>query len=368
MLDIGIVFLYLLAEFLLLYRKEVNAMKALTKKYDRPGLWLDEVPIPTPGYGEVLIKISKTAICGSDMHVYHWVPLAQQIVKIPTVIGHEFVGRIEECGPGVKGLEVGNLVSGEGHIVCGVCKHCRSEQRHLCPDTKMIGAHTNGAFAEYMVLPATNVWELPPDFPPEKAACLDPFGNAVHAALSFDLLGKDVLITGAGPIGIMAIAVVRSAGARSVVITDINPKRLELARQFKPDKAVDVRTETLNNVIKDLELEDGFDVGIEISGNPTAFKDMIDAMTTGGEIAMLGIISGDTAVNWNAIIMKGLTLKGIFGRRIFGTWHQMMSLIHRGVDISSVITHRFHYTDFKQAFELMATGDTGKVILDWTEP
>jgi threonine 3-dehydrogenase len=345
----------------------MQKMKALVKKFDKPGLWMDEVPVPEPGINDVFIKINKTSICGTDVHIFNWDEWAQKTIKTPMVIGHEWVGTIQSVGSNVYDFYEGELVSGEGHLVCGHCRNCLAGRRHLCMDTRGVGVNRNGAFAEYLCIPASNVWVCDPKIPEEVLSVFDPFGNAVHTALSFDVLGEDVLITGAGPIGIMAVAVAKHAGARYVVITDVNPYRLELAHKMGVTRTVDVRTESLKDVMKDLDMKEGFDVGLEMSGNPSAFNDMLINMCHGGKIALLGILETGASIDWDLVIFNGLTIKGIYGRQMFETWYKMTSMIQTGLDISPVITHRFSYKDFIKGFELMRSGKSGKIILDWTE-
>ena len=341
-------------------------MKALVKKKPECGLWMYDVPIPEIGINDVLIKIKKTSICGTDVHIYNWDEWAQKTIKTPMVIGHEFVGFVEKMGSNVHDLNIGDLVSGEGHIVCGRCRNCLAGRRHLCMNTNGVGVNRDGAFAEYLSIPITNVWHCDPSIPLDIISCFDPFGNAVHTALSFDLVGEDALITGAGPIGIMAVAVAKKAGARYVVITDVNPYRLELARKMGATRALDVRTEKIEDAAKELGLKEGFDVGMEMSGNPDALRSMMANMCHGGKMALLGILP-KTAIDWDYVVFNGLTIKGIYGREMYETWYKMTSLIQSGLDISPVITHRFHYTDFQDGFDVMRSGNSGKVVLDWTE-
>ncbi len=340
-------------------------MKALVKLRPEPGIWMQDVPQPQPGSGEVLIKIGKTAICGTDLHLVRWDEFAARYLRPPRIIGHEFVGEIVALGHGVKSFSVGERVTGEGHITCGVCRQCRNGLRHLCPNTQGIGGSLNGAFAEYLVLPADNLWRVPPEVPSEIAAIHDPLGNAVHTALAFDLVGKDVLITGAGPIGIMAAKIAQFVGARHVVLTDINDYRLALARDTGIAQAINVAHETLADVRLRLGLGDGFDVGLEMSGNPAAFNEMITQLGHGGNLAILGFIPPSTAINWDEVIFKQLTLKGIYGRKIFTTWEQMTRLLLSGLDVSSIITHRFPIDRYQAAFDLALSGECGKVILEW---
>ncbi len=340
-------------------------MKALVKSAAEPGLWLEDVPMPEVGLNDVLIKVDRTGICGTDVHIYKWDAWAQKTIPVPMVVGHEFVGEIVEVGSNVKDFFPGEVVSGEGHVVCGRCRNCLAGRRHLCKDTKGIGVNRPGAFAEYLVLPMTNVWHHHCDIDRDIAAIFDPFGNAVHTALSFPVLGEDVLITGAGPIGIMAAAVVKHAGARFVVITDVNPYRLELARKMGVTRAVNVSETKLSQVQKELGMMEGFDVGLEMSGNAAAFRDMIASMAHGGKIAMLGIPEKEMAIDWNTVVFSMLTIKGIYGREMYETWYKMTVMLQSGLDISPVITHRFPYTEFQKGFDVMLSGRSGKVILDW---
>ena len=342
-------------------------MKALVKREAERGLWLEEVPVPEIGINDVLIEVLRTGICGTDVHIYKWDEWARKTVPVPLVIGHEFVGRIVELGDNVKDFALGDIVSGEGHVVCGRCRNCMAGRRHLCKDTAGIGVNRPGAFAEYLALPVTNVWHHVPGISRDVQSIFDPLGNAVHTALTFPVLGEDVLITGAGPIGIMAAAVARHAGARYVVITDVNPKRLELAKRVKPTLALDVRTASIADAQKRLGMTEGFDVGLEMSGNPAAFRDMLANMCHGGKIAMLGIPAEEVAIDWNTVVFNMLTIKGIYGREMYETWYKMTVLLQSGLDIEPVITHRFHYTHFEQGFEAMLSGNSGKVILTWKE-
>ncbi len=342
-------------------------MKALVKKQSRPGIWLDEVPVPAVGINDVLIQVLRTGICGTDVHIYKWDAWAQKTIPVPMVVGHEFVGRIVEVGSNVHDFEPGMIVSGEGHVVCGLCRNCMAGRRHLCAHTKGVGVNRPGAFAEYVSLPMSNVWVHEPTIDRDVASIFDPYGNAVHTALQFDLLGEDVLITGAGPIGIMAAAICRHAGARYVVITDVNPWRLELAKKMGATRAVDVRTTKLADVQKELGMHEGFDVGLEMSGNEHAFRDMIANMCHGGKISMLGIPEKEMAIDWNAVVFNMLTIKGIYGREMYETWYKMTVMLQGGLNISPVITHRFHYTDFQKGFDAMISGQSGKVILTWNE-
>jgi threonine 3-dehydrogenase len=340
-------------------------MKALVKSRSEPGLWLEDVSMPECGINDVLIKVARTGICGTDLHIYNWDQWAQKTIPVPMTVGHEFVGRIVEIGSNVIGFKEGELVSGEGHIVCGRCRNCLAGRRHLCPNTLGVGVNRTGAFAEFVAIPACNVWHHTDGVDLDIASIFDPFGNAVHTALSFPVLGEDVLITGAGPIGIMGAAVARFGGARHVVVTDINPKRLEMAKRIGATRTVDVTKEKLKDVQKELGMKEGFDVGLEMSGNPQAFRDMLDNMCNGGKIAFLGIPPEPFPVDWNKIIFGMLTIKGIYGREMYETWYKMSMLLQQGLDISSVITHRLHYTDFEQGFKAMKAGDAGKVVLRW---
>ncbi len=340
-------------------------MKALVKSKSERGIWLEDIPAPTVGHNDVLIKVSRTAICGTDIHIYKWDDWARSTIPVPLAIGHEFVGKIVEIGSEVKGFAPGDRVSAEGHITCGVCRNCRAGRRHLCIDTVGVGVNRAGAFAEFISVPAFNVFKLPDVISDDMAAILDPLGNATHTALSFDLVGEDVLITGAGPIGIMAVAIARYAGARHVVITDINDYRLDLARKMGASTALNVTVDSLDDTMKDLGMTEGFDVGMEMSGNPQAFRDMLRTMHHGGKVAILGIPPEETSVDWNQIIFKGLILKGIYGREMFETWYKMSSMLQSGLNIEPVITHHFDVDDFQPAFDLMESGQSGKVILNW---
>ncbi len=340
-------------------------MKALVKKEAREGLWLEDVPIPEYGINDVLIRVLRTAICGTDMHIYNWDEWAQKTIPVPMTVGHEFVGEIVEIGSNVNDFKAGQIVSGEGHVVCGRCRNCLAGRRHLCAHTSGIGVDRPGAFAEYVVLPMSNVWEHRAGIDLDIASLFDPLGNAVHTALQYDLLGEDVLITGAGPIGVMAAAVCRHAGARHVVVTDINPKRLEKARELGATHTVDVRTETLAEVQKQLGMSEGFDVGLEMSGNADAFRDLLANMCHGGKVSMLGIPSGDVAIDWNVVIFNMLTIKGIYGREMYETWYKMSVMVESGLPIDPVITHRFDYSDFQKGFDAMNSGEASKVILTW---
>lgn len=340
-------------------------MKALVKRHAQPGLWLEDVDEPKLGINDVLIKVDRTGICGTDVHIYKWDSWARKTIPVPMVIGHEFVGEIVEIGSNVSDFHPGEIASGEGHVVCGRCRNCLAGRRHLCADTNGIGVNRPGAFAEYIALPMTNVWQHKKSVDRDVASIFDPFGNAVHTALTFPVLGEDVLITGAGPIGCLAAAVAKHAGARFVVITDVNPWRLELAKKLGADRVVDVRQETLPAVQLELGMSEGFDIGLEMSGNPQAFRDMLDNMCHGGRIAILGIPPEEIAIDWNKVVFNMLTIKGIYGREMYETWYKMKVLIESGLNISPVITHRFHYTEFELGFEVMMSGQSGKVILDW---
>jgi threonine 3-dehydrogenase len=341
-------------------------MKALVKKHSRPGLWLEDVREPTIGINDVLIRVHKTGICGTDLHIYEWDDWAQATIPVPMVVGHEFVGEIVEVGSNVVDFRPGELVSGEGHVVCGRCRNCLAGRRHLCAKTAGVGVNRPGAFAEYLSLPMTNIWRLNPTVPEEIAAIFDPFGNAVHTALSFPVLGEDVLVTGAGPIGVMAAAVARHAGARYVVITDVNPYRLELARKMGVTLAVNPKETTLKEVQKQLGMQEGFDVGLEMSGNASAFREMLENMSHGGKIAMLGIPTQEMCIDWKTVIFNMLTIKGIYGREMYETWYKMTVMLESGLDIAPVITHRLDYTEYEQGFAAMHAGTSGKVVLNWT--
>jgi threonine 3-dehydrogenase len=340
-------------------------VKALVKSRREPGLWLEEIERPQIGINDVLIQVLRTGICGTDVHIYTWDEWARATIPVPMAIGHEFVGVIVETGANVSDFHPGNLVSGEGHVVCGRCRNCLAGRRHLCAHTQGVGVNRPGAFAEFIALPMTNIWRHRDTVPLDIAAIFDPFGNAVHTALSFPVLGEDVLVTGAGPIGIMAAAVARHAGARFTVITDINPYRLDLARKLGVTRAVDVRETRLQDVQRELGMTEGFDVGLEMSGTAAAFREMIANMSHGARIAMLGIPSAEMAIDWRSVIFNMLTIKGIYGREMYETWYKMTVMLESGLDISPVITHRFHYTEFQRGFEVMTSGCSGKVILSW---
>ncbi len=343
----------------------METMKALVKATPAQGLVLQDVPVPEIDHNEVLIKILKTAICGTDVHIYNWDKWSQQTIPVPMHVGHEFVGTIAAVGSHVTDFKPGDLVSGEGHLVCGHCRNCLAGRRHLCKNTQGVGVNRPGAFAEYLAIPVTNVWYCDETIPLDVLACFDPLGNATHTALSFDVLGEDVLITGAGPIGCMAAAIVRHAGARHVVVTDVNPFRLNLAKQSGATLTVDVSKKSLADAQSQLGMKEGFDVAMEMSGNPAALNDILNNMCHGGKIALLGIMPDHTEIDWNKVVFNMLTIKGIYGREMYETWYKMTSMIQTGLDISTLITHRFHYTEFEKGFEVMRSGESGKVILDW---
>ena len=340
-------------------------MKALVKSRAEPGIWLQDTPDPTPGTNEVLIKIEKTGICGTDLHIYNWDDWAQRNIQVPRIIGHEFVGRIVELGHGVEGYQVGDRVSGEGHVTCGICRNCRAGKRHLCHKAIGIGGGRDGAFAEYLAMPASNLWPIHDDISSDLASILDPFGNAIHCALSFDVVGEDVLITGAGPIGIMACAACRFIGARHIVISDINDYRLQLAEKMGATKAVNVSRSSIEAAMQELQMSNGFDVGLEMSGNPKAFYSMIENMYHGGHIALLGFLPPTTEIDWDHLIFKGLHLKGIYGREMYETWYKMSQLLRSGLNIDPIITHRFAIADYEEVFRVVHDGNCGKVILEW---
>ncbi|MFI5333856.1 MAG: L-threonine 3-dehydrogenase [Chlamydiales bacterium] len=340
-------------------------MKALGKLKKEPGLWMYKAPMPEIGPNDLLIRVKKTAICGTDLHIYQWDRWAQETIPVPMTVGHEFVGVVEKMGSEVTGFKPGDRVSGEGHLICGTCRNCRAGKLHLCRNTIGVGVHRAGCFAEFLAIPAMNAVQVPKEISDDVASFLDPLGNAVHTALSFDLVGEDVLITGAGPIGIMAAAIAKHAGARRVVITDINDYRLKLAKKMGVTQAVNVTKKNLTDVMKDLGMVEGFDVGLEMSGNPSAFHSMIDAMNHGGKIALLGILPDGAPAAWTKVIFKSLTLKGIYGREMFETWYKMISMLQSGLDVTPVITHTFPAKDFQKAFDIMLLGQSGKVILEW---
>jgi len=342
-----------------------NQMKALVKSRPEPGLWMEHVPVPEPGPTDVLIKVRKSAICGTDVHIWKWDAFSARTVPVPMVVGHEFVGEIVDMGAAARKYRIGQRVSGEGHIVCGACRNCRAGRGHLCRNTRGVGVNRPGSFAEYLCIPETNVVPIPDDIPDEIAAIFDPLGNAVHTALSFDLVGEDVLVTGAGPIGIMGALVAQKAGARKVVITDINPYRLDLARRMGVQHVVDVGHERLHDVMDRIGMTEGFDVGLEMSGASAAMQQMIARMNNGGKVALLGIAPTEFAVDWNTVIFKMLHIKGIYGREMFETWYKMPAMVQSGLDLSGLITHRIGIDDFEAGFAAMISGDSGKVVMDW---
>jgi len=340
-------------------------MKALVKRERAVGLWLEEVPVPQIGINDVLIKVEQASICGTDVHIWNWDDWAQKTIPVPMTVGHEFVGTVAAFGDNVTDLEVGDIVSGEGHIVCGRCRNCLAGRRHLCRATSGVGVNRPGAFAEYISIPVTNVWYADPRIPKDLLCIFDPFGNATHSALAFPVLGEDVLITGAGPIGLMATAIAKHAGARYVVTTDMNPTRLELAKKMGATLAVDVRKQSIAEAQKELGMKEGFDVGLEMSGNGTAFRDLLANLCHGGKVALLGIPTADLAIDWNTVIFNGLTIRGIYGREMYETWYLMQAMLQAGLDISPVITHRFNFDQYREAFEIMRSGEAAKVILHW---
>ena len=340
-------------------------MKALVKAKPEPGIWMEDVPVPEIGHNDLLIKIRETAICGTDVHIYNWDAWSQETIPVPMTVGHEFIGEVAKIGSEVQGFSIGERVSGEGHITCGHCRNCRAGRRHLCRNTVGVGVNRPGSFAEYLSLPAVNAFPLPDAVPDEIGAILDPFGNATHSALSFDMVGEDVLITGAGPIGIMATAIARHVGARHVVITDVNDYRLDLAAKMGATRAVNVARTSLDEVMTELGMAEGFDVGLEMSGNAQAFRDMLRTMNHGGRIAILGIPPGEAPIDWNQVIFKGLTLKGIYGREMFETWYKMTTMLQSGLDITPIITHHMPVAEYRDGFEIMCSGQSGKVILNW---
>jgi threonine 3-dehydrogenase len=340
-------------------------MKALMKLKAEPGIWMSDAPMPEMGPNDVLIKIKKTAICGTDIHIYNWDEWAKQHVPVPLITGHEFVGEIADFGKEVTSFKVGDRVSGEGHTSCGFCRNCRAGRRHLCRKTESVGVTRNGCFGEYLVIPGINAYPLPDSVPDNIASILDPFGNATHTALSFDLVGEDVLITGAGPVGMMAVAVAKHVGARYVVITDVNEYRLSLAKKMGATLAINPQKTSLTDAMHELGMKEGFDVGLEMSGNSRAFNDMLMHMNHAGKIALLGFLPKETQIDWNQVIMKGLKLKGIYGREMFDTWYKMITMLQSGLDISPVITNEFHIDDYEKAFKAMASGESGKIIMSW---
>lgn len=341
-------------------------MKTLKKLHAKPGLWLDQDDMPTPSYGEIRIKILKTAICGTDLHIYQWDEWAQKNVPTPLTTGHEFVGIVDALGEGVQHFKIGERVSGEGHLTCQHCRNCRAGNQHLCRDTVGVGVNRPGAFADYLVIPAHNAYPIPDNISDDEAAMLDPYGNAVHAALSYNLVGEDVLITGAGPIGLMSAAIAKHVGARHVVITDINPYRLEMAKKMGIEMAINPQETSLQTVMQQLGMKEGFDIGLEMSGSQHAFREMIESMNHGGKIALLGILPKDFGIDWQAVIFKSLSIKGIYGREIFDTWYKGISMLQSGLDITPVITHQLKAHDFEAGFKVMLSGQAGKVILDWS--
>ena len=342
-----------------------RTMQALVKKEAAPGIWMEDVPVPEPSTNEVLIRLEKTAICGTDLHIYKWDEWSQRTIKPGLVIGHEFVGRIEKIGEGVEGYEIGDRVSAEGHVVCGHCRNCRAGKPHLCPNTEGIGVNRNGAFAEFVVVPASNLWPIPDEIAPELAAFFDPFGNAAHCALQFDLVGEDVLITGAGPVGIIAAGICRHVGARHVVITDVNEYRLQLARDMGASHTINVQHESIAGAVRGLGTE-GFDIGLEMSGNASAFNDMLRNMYHGGKVALLGLLPSGTGADWDHVIFKGLQLHGIYGRLMYETWYKMTQMVLTGFPLGRAMTHHIPIAEFQDGFDLMASGQCGKVVCDWT--
>lgn len=340
-------------------------MKALVKHSPKEGIWMEDVPDPKCGPGEVRIRITHTAICGTDKHIFEWDEWAQNNLKLPLIVGHEFCGIIDEVGPQVRHYNVGDRVSGEGHITCGNCRNCRAGKKHLCPETIGVGVHRDGAFAEYLVIPESNVWPLHEDIPSEIAAFFDPLGNAVHTALAFNITGEDILICGAGPIGMMAAAICKFSGSRNIVVTDINDYRLNLAKDLGASRTVNPRKEDIGTVFEELGISHGFDVGLEMSGNPEAFNQMISLMYNGGNIALLGLLPNSTKVDWNKVIFKGLNIKGIYGREMYDTWYKMTQMIRSGLSVSKVLTHHFKIDDFQKAFKVIESGNCGKVVLEW---
>ncbi|WP_242334814.1 MULTISPECIES: L-threonine 3-dehydrogenase [unclassified Anaeromyxobacter] len=341
-------------------------MKALVKSKRAEGIWMvQDAPVPEVGVHDVRIRVRKSAICGTDVHIYNWDEWSQRTVPVPMIVGHEYVGVVDAVGAEIEAFKPGDRVSGEGHVTCGFCRNCRAGRRHLCRHTVGVGVNRPGSFAEYVVIPASNVYRIPDDIPDEVAAIFDPYGNATHTALSFDLVGEDVLVTGAGPIGVMAVAIARHVGARHVVVTDVNDYRLELARKMGATRAVNVAREDLRGVMKDLGMKEGFDVGLEMSGNGRAFRQMLEVMNHGARLALLGIMPGEEAIDWSQVVFKGLVLKGIYGREMFETWYKMVAMLQSGLDISPVVTHRFPIDEFQRGFDVMRSGQSGKVVLDW---
>ena len=340
-------------------------MKALVKSTHTSGIWIEETPEPICDSNNVKIKVTHTAICGTDLHIYKWDDWAQRTLKLPLIIGHEFCGVIEEVGPSVTHYKPGQRVSGEGHITCGFCRNCRAGKRHLCEFTKGVGVHRDGAFAEYIVMPESNIWPIDESIPSEVASFFDPFGNAVHSALSYRVAGEDILITGAGPIGLMAVAICNFIGARNIVITDINEYRLKIAEKLGASKTINTTKKAITDCYSELGIKSGFDIGLEMSGNSEAFNSMLEHMYHGGKIALLGLLPNSTVINWDNIIFKGLKLKGIYGREMYETWYKMSEMINSGLDISNVMTHKLHIDRYQEAFDIMEAGNCGKVILEW---
>lgn len=345
----------------------MKTMDALVKKYPKEGLWLEKQAMPEYGINDVLIKVLETSICGTDVHIYNWDEWSQKTIPVPMITGHEFVGEIAEIGSNVHDFKVGDIVSAEGHVVCGRCRNCLAGRRHLCNKTMGIGVNRTGAFAEYVSVPVTNVWACDSKIPLDVLCCFDPLGNATHTALAYDVLGEDVLITGAGPIGIMAAAISKHAGARYVIVTDINDYRLDLARKMGATMTVNVTRDSVKDAMNKLGMKEGFDVGMEMSGNASAFRTMLDTMCHGGKIAMLGLQGPDVCIDWNKVILNGISIKGIYGREMYETWYKMTSMLQTGLDITPVITHKFHYTEYEKGFEVMRSGSSGKVILSWRD-
>jgi len=342
-------------------------MQAIVKARPEPGLWLEEVPVPEVGINDVLIRVHKASICGTDLHIYNWDEWARRTIPVPMVVGHEFVGTVSEMGSNVHDFKIGDVVSGEGHVTCGRCRNCMAGRRHLCARTTGVGVNRPGAFAEYLCLPVTNVWYCDPAIPMDILSCFDPLGNATHTALSFDVLGEDVLVTGAGPIGCMATAIAKHAGARYVVVTDVNPYRLEIARRMGATLTLDVRHDKVEDAQRKLGMKEGFDVSLEMSGNPDALRTILTNSCHGGKIAILGILGREVAIDWDLVVFNSLSIKGIYGREMYETWYKMTSMIQSGLDITPVITHKFHYTDYEKGFQVMNSGVSGKVILNWLD-
>jgi len=342
-----------------------KTMKALVKSRPEPGLWMEEVPVPEPGANDVLIEVHRTSICGTDLHIYEWDAWAQKHIRTPLVIGHEFAGKVAAVGDNVRDVRIGEVVSGEGHVVCGLCRNCRAGRRHLCARPQCVGVDRAGAYAEYLCIPVSNVWHADPEIPMDQLSYFDPLGNATHVALSFDLVGEDVLITGAGPIGCMAAAISRHVGARHIVVTDVNAYRLDLARKMGATLALNVRTERIAEAQKQLGMTEGFDVGMEMSGHPDAFREMLANMCHGSRVAMLGILPPSTAIDWDLVVFNSLLIKGIYGREMFETWYKMTTMIQSGLDVTPVLTHRYKIDDYLEGFRVMESRDCGKVVLEW---